>query len=300
MIIRRLIYIKTKLNNLSKILLALGIIILLIPLGLNIKYKIDNRVVVKSFKSQEIKKSLEKENKETENNNKLDNIIRGKDELLEQDKPIGIIIIPKINEEIPIYKDQEGMLDLNLDKGVVLLSRKTMLSDSVKKRYLEYSYDENLSLDPKKTTNMVLTGHRGTLNTNQNIFKNLDKLEKDDKFYIDNGKKLLEFKVFEIKIIDPKQGNLIYNNKPFVQSTLVTCTPYLVNNKRLIVSGGLAKITDNSDEKILNEISKNKSTGLLNHIVLANYINLLIAFILIILIIYFVVNRIKKARRKNV
>lgn len=300
MIIRRLIYIKTKLNMLSKILLALGIIILLIPLGLNIKYKIDNKVTIKSFKSQDIKKSVEKEDKETENNNKLDNIIRGKDELLEEDKPIGIIIIPKINEEIPIYKDKEGMLDLNLDKGVVLLSRKTMLNDSVKKRYLEYSDDDNLSLDPNKTTNMVLTGHRGTLNTNQNIFKNLDKLEKEDKFYIDNGKKLLEFKVFEIKIIDPKQGNLIYNNKPFVQSTLVTCTPYLINNKRLIVSGGLSNITDNFDEKILNEISKNKSKGLLNHIVLANYINLLITFILIILIIYFVVNRIKKTRRKNV
>ena len=264
---------------------------LLIPIGLNIKYKINNRIVIKSFKSQEVKET----NKDT-NNTDLDNVIRGEgiNKLLEKDKPIGIISIPKINEEIPIYKDIEGMLDLNLDRGVVLLSRNTMLKDM---RYQNKVNQEILSLDPNQNTNMVITGHRGTLNTNQNIFKNLDKLNKGDKFYIDNGKKLLEFKVYEIKVIEPKQGNLIYNDKPFNQSTLVTCTPYLINNKRLIVSGGLSKVTDNTDSKILNEINKNKSKFLFNTFLLANSINLLIILILMCLVIIFFIKR--KKSKKN-
>ena len=286
---------KTKSNILSKILLALGVIVLLIPIGLNIKYKINNRIVIKSFKSQEVKKT-----KSSKDNTNLDNVIRGKgkNELLEKDTPIGIINIPKIKEEIPIYKDTKGMLDLNLDRGVVLLSRDTMLKGNNEQIYKHKTY-EVLSLDPNQNANMVLTGHRGTLNTNQNIFKNLDKLEKGDKFYIDNGKKLLEFKVYEIKVIEPKQGNLIYNEKPFNQSTLVTCTPYLINNKRLIISGGLSKITDNTDEKILNEINKNKSKFLFNTFLLANSINLLIIIILICLVMSFFNKRRKSKKTRR-
>ncbi|MFR6141860.1 MAG: sortase [Finegoldia sp.] len=286
---------KTKSNILSKILLALGVIVLLIPIGLNIKYKINNRIVIKSFKSQEVKKT-----KSSKDNTNLDNVIRGKgkNELLEKDTPIGIINIPKIKEEIPIYKDTKGMLDLNLDRGVVLLSRDTMLKGNNEQIY-KHKTDEVLSLDPNQNANMVLTGHRGTLNTNQNIFKNLDKLEKGDKFYIDNGKKLLEFKVYEIKVIEPKQGNLIYNEKPFNQSTLVTCTPYLINNKRLIISGGLSKITDNTDEKILNEINKNKSKFLFNTFLLANSINLLIIIILICLVMSFFIKRRKSKKTRR-
>lgn len=278
---------------LSKVLLILGIIVLLIPIGLNIKYKINNRIVIKSFKSQEVKES-----KKDSDNTGLDNVIRGEgiNELLEKDKPIGIISIPKINEEIPIYKDIEGMLDLNLDRGVVLLSRNTMLKDI--KNHKKVS-QEILSLDPNQNANMVITGHRGTLNTNQNIFKNLDKIDKGDRFYIDNGKKLLEFKVYEIKVIDPKQGNLIYNDKPFNQSTLVTCTPYLINNKRLIISAGLSKVADNTDSKILNEINKSKSKDFFNNLILANSINLLIILILIGLIISFVIKRMKTKKTRR-
>lgn len=285
----------TKSNILSKILLALGVIVLLIPIGLNIKYKINNRIVIKSFKSQEVKKT-----ESSKDNTNLDNVIRGKgkNELLEKDTPIGIINIPKIKEEIPIYKDTKGMLDLNLDRGVVLLSRDTMLKGNNEQIY-KHKTDEVLSLDPNQNANMVLTGHRGTLNTNQNIFKNLDKLEKGDKFYIDNGKKLLEFKVYEIKVIEPKQGNLIYNEKPFNQSTLVTCTPYLINNKRLIISGGLSKITDNTDEKILNEINKNKSKFLFDTFLLANSINLIIIVILICLVMSFFIKRRKSKKTRR-
>lgn len=285
-------------NIVSKILLALGIIVFLIPLVLNLYYKNENKAVIKEFRSQKIEQSSSKDNSKSENNNNsISNIITGKqsDTNDKQNSPIGIIFIPKIKEQIPIYKDIKGMLDINLDKGVVLLSRSTMMKDIDDDSFKE---KENLSLDPKKTANMVLTGHRGTLNTNQNIFKNLDKLEKGDKFYIDNGTNLLEFKVFEIKVIDPKQGNLIYSDQPFNQSTLVTCTPYLINNKRLIVSGGLSKITDNTDSKILNDISKNKNE--LGFFSLVNIMNLIIVIILIGLIIAFIFKKYKKKNKKEV
>lgn len=280
----------------SKILLALGIIVFLIPLVLNLYYKNENKAVIKEFRSQKVEQNSSKDNSKRENNNdSISNIITGKqsDTNDKQNSPIGIIFIPKIKEQIPIYKDIKGMLDINLDKGVVLLSRSTMMKDIDEDSFKE---KENLSLDPKKTANMVLTGHRGTLNTNQNIFKNLDKLEKGDKFYIDNGINLLEFKVFEIKVIDPKQGNLIYSDQPFNQSTLVTCTPYLINNKRLIVSGGLSKITDNTDSEILNDISKNKNE--LGFFSLVNIMNLIIVIILIGLLIAFIFKKYKKTKKE--
>ena len=284
-------------NIVSKILLALGIIVFLIPLVLNLYYKNENKAVIKEFRSQKVEQNSSKDNSKNENNNSISNIITGKqsDTNDKQNSPIGIIFIPKIKEQIPIYKEIKGMLDINLDKGVVLLSRSTMMKDIDNDSFKE---KENLSLDPKKTANMVLTGHRGTLNTNQNIFKNLDKLEKGDKFYIDNGTNLLEFKVFEIKVIDPKQGNLIYSDQPFNQSTLVTCTPYLINNKRLIVSGGLSKITDNTDSKILNDINKNKNE--LGFFSLVNIMNLIIVIILIGLIIAFIFKKYKKRTKKEV
>lgn len=285
-------------NIVSKILLALGIIVFLIPLVLNLYYKNENKAVIKEFRSQKVEQNSSKNNSKNENNNdSISNIITGKqsDTNDKQNSPIGIIFIPKIKEQIPIYKDIKGMLDINLDKGVVLLSRSTMMKDIDEDSFKE---KENLSLDPKKTANMVLTGHRGTLNTNQNIFKNLDKLEKGDKFYIDNGINLLEFKVFEIKVIDPKQGNLIYSDQPFNQSTLVTCTPYLINNKRLIVSGGLSKITDNTDSEILNDISKNKNE--LGFFSLVNIMNLIIVIILIGLVIAFIFKKYKKRTKKEV
>ncbi|MFR6598014.1 MAG: sortase [Finegoldia magna] len=277
--------------------MALGIIVFLIPLVLNLYYKNENKAVIKEFRSQKVEQNSSKDNSKNENNNSISNIITGKqsDTNDKQNSPIGIIFIPKIKEQIPIYKDIKGMLDINLDKGVVLLSRSTMMKDIDDDSFKE---KENLSLDPKKTANMVLTGHRGTLNTNQNIFKNLDKLEKGDKFYIDNGTNLLEFKVFEIKVIDPKQGNLIYSDQPFNQSTLVTCTPYLINNKRLIVSGGLSKITDNTDSKILNDINKNKNE--LGFFSLVNIMNLIIVIILIGLIIAFIFKKYKKRTKKEV
>lgn len=285
-------------NIVSKILLALGIIVFLIPLVLNLYYKNENKAVIKEFRSQKVEQNSSKDNSKNENNNdSISNMITGKqsDTNDKQNSPIGIIFIPKIKEQIPIYKDIKGMLDINLDKGVVLLSRSTMMKDIDEDSFKE---KENLSLDPKKTANMVLTGHRGTLNTNQNIFKNLDKLEKGDKFYIDNGINLLEFKVFEIKVIDPKQGNLIYSDQPFNQSTLVTCTPYLINNKRLIVSGGLSKITDNTDSEILNDISKNKNE--LGFFSLVNIMNLIIVIILIGLVIAFIFKKYKKRTKKEV
>ncbi len=283
-------------NIVSKILLALGIIVFLIPLVLNLYYKNENKAVIKEFRSQKVEQNSSKDNSKNENNNSISNIITGKqsDTNDKQNSPIGIIFIPKIKEQIPIYKDIKGMLDINLDKGVVLLSRSTMMKDIDEDSFKE---KENLSLDPKKTANMVLTGHRGTLNTNQNIFKNLDKLEKGDKFYIDNGTNLLEFKVFEIKVIDPKQGNLIYSDQPFNQSTLVTCTPYLINNKRLIVSGGLSKITDNTDSKILNDINKNKNE--LGFFSLVNIMNLIIVIILIGLVIAFIFKKYKKEQKRR-
>lgn len=126
---------------------------------------------------------------------------------------MGYLSIPRINVSIPIY---------------------------------HYSFDEQLSLGTGhihgsslpvggKGTHSVITGHRG-LPTNK-MLTDLNLLEKGDVFSIHVLDRTLNYKVDRIRVVDPYDlSDLgIDDDKDYV--TLVTCTPYGVNTKRLLVRG---------------------------------------------------------------
>jgi len=105
---------------------------------------------------------------------------------------------------------------------------------------------------------MVLLGHSGTSYTNQDIFLNITKLEKGDKFEINNGKEILEFEVVNILTVLPENINQMYdisNNNPNENySSLVTCVPARINTHRLVVQGKLVATKPlNSESKIPNK-----------------------------------------------
>lgn len=135
----------------------------------------------------------------------LDTLNLGKDGI------IGEIRIPKLNLDIPIY---HGVDDDTLQKGIGHIAETPFPIGG-------------------KGNNSVLCGHNGM--PSAEMFTHLDKLKKGDKFYIYVLDKKLEYKVTSKYVVEPDSLTYVYPvpNKDLV--TLVTCTPYGLNNKRLLV-----------------------------------------------------------------
>lgn len=157
---------------------------------------------------------------------------------------MGYIDIPKIDVDLPIY---HGTSTEVLTMGVGHL--------------------ENTSLPVGGLgTHAVLSGHTGL--PSAKIFTDLNKLEINDVFYIKVMDETLEYKINQIKIVEPSntQDLLIDTNHDYV--TLVTCTPYGVNSHRLLVRGERVENSqaDNDqlqvDNSSRNNIDNNKILGL--------------------------------------
>lgn len=86
-----------------------------------------------------------------------------------------------------------------------------------------------------KSTHCVLTGHTGL--GSAKLFTDLTEMKKEDFFFLHVLGKTLSYKVDQISIVKPEDTKKlqIVNEKDYV--TLVTCTPYGVNDHRLLVRG---------------------------------------------------------------
>lgn len=148
---------------------------------------------------------------------------------------IGVLYVPKIDLQIIVYNSVE---ETALSKGVGLIP-------------------DSGDLPPKKGQNSVLTAHNG--DTEQDLFINLDKLEKNDFFYIkDLSGEITKYCVEEIHVVYPEEEDNYYthnNDESF--ATLRTCTPMGVNNKRLLVIGRKLP-TSKTAVNITKEIMENK------------------------------------------
>lgn len=133
--------------------------------------------------------------------------------MLEVKEKIGFVEIPKIDTNLPIYA---GTSNEVLNKGVGHL--------------------EGTSLPiGGKSTHTVLTAHRGL--PSARLFRDLDKLEKGDIFYVHNIQTVLAYEVDQILTVDPSNFDpvLVVDGEDY--ATLLTCTPYMINSHRLLVRG---------------------------------------------------------------
>ena len=132
---------------------------------------------------------------------------------VERDGVMGVIRIPKIRVEIPIYHTtDEGVLQVGI------------------------GHFAGSSLPVGGTdTHCILSGHRGL--PSARLFTDLDQLEEGDLFYIDVLKETLAYEVDRIDVVLPQEaeGLDVIEGGDYV--TLVTCTPYGVNTHRLLVRG---------------------------------------------------------------
>ena len=148
-------------------------------------------------------------------------------------EPIGVLYIPRIEEDIPVYM---GTTDDVLTIGVGIV--------------------ENTSIPGGVGTNSVISGHRGT--HNGNFFLHLDDMEiGDDIYYVSDGE-ILKYTVYETDIVQPDEASKLEIDPLKDKMTLLTCTPYLINTERLLIYGERAELTEEDRELFVDKFSDEK------------------------------------------
>ncbi|MGL6200613.1 MAG: class C sortase [Lachnospiraceae bacterium] len=176
---------------------------------------------------------------------------------------MGYIRIPDINVKLPIY---HGTSSEVLEKGAGHLTQTSLPIGGA-------------------STHTVLSAHTG--NSKSELFTNLVQLKEGDIFYLEVLGETLAYKVDQIKVVEPTdiESLAIELSKDYV--TLVTCTPYGINTYRLLVRGERTDYIEVLDGGDANQ-SIMKNTGFIIMLVCLG-----------LLIVIFIVLKIKQKRRRN-
>ena len=144
-------------------------------------------------------------------------------------KVMASIEIPVISLNIPIY---HGTDDEVLNNGVGHFSFSSLPVGG-------------------KNTHCLLTGHRGL--PNSKLFTRIDELKKGDLIYIHVCNKKLTYKVEKRYVIEPAQILDIKIEEGKDLLSLITCTPYGINTKRLVVQS--KRVKNKSEDKNFTRFS---------------------------------------------
>lgn len=158
-------------------------------------------------------------------------------DLLKKFDIIAYINIPKINVKLPIY---EGVNSKILEQGIGHIPQTSIPCGGI-------------------NTHAVLSGHSGL--SSAKLFDNIDKLEKDDVFYITYLNETLKYKVTDINRVLPDETGKIKIEEGKDLVTLVTCIPKYVNTHRLLVTGSRVKLDNDEEKKALNNEVKKEITS---------------------------------------
>jgi sortase A len=91
------------------------------------------------------------------------------------------------------------------------------------------------SADPGENGNLVLSAHNDIYGE---IFRDLDKLQAGDEIIIATSQQEFVYTVQQVQIVDPTRTDLMASTQEAV-TTLISCYPYMVDNKRIVVTAYL-------------------------------------------------------------
>ena len=138
---------------------------------------------------------------------------------------MGSISIPKIGVHLPIYPRA---------------SAQSMASGA---GHVEWS-----SLPcGGKGSHCLLSSHRGMASAM--LFTRLDELEEGDLFLIENPLETLAYRVCDIQVVEPSKTEKLKIDPEEDRVTLITCTPFGINSRRLLVSGMRTEYTQDMEEE---------------------------------------------------
>lgn len=170
---------------------------------------------------------------------------------------IGILTIPKINVNLPIFDQTTMKL---LEKGACLLEGTSYPIGG-------------------KSTHAVLSSHSGL--SQAKLFTNLPQLKIKDHFYIEINGQYLAYQVDQIKTVEPTETEALQIQEDQDLVTLVTCTPYMINSHRLLVRGHRIVVEPEEIKESLEKVKQAKCTAFL---LVSGLIGVLLLLFLVILI----------------
>ena len=265
-----------------------GLIIISYPIISNIIAKKEQGEVIKEY-SEEVTQNISKEDirQELEEANKYNDNLAGEPlhdpfvegsgyalpnnylNILDMNGMIGYIEIPKISIKLPIY---HGTSQEVLEKGVGHVQSTAFPIGG-------------------KTCHSVLIGHRGL--PSSKLFTDLDQLEIGDSFYITVLNQKLQYDVYSIETVEPKdlEKIQIIEGKDIV--TLITCTPYGINTHRLLIHADREENINYNQLENENIVEKLISKDTLNF-------KIIIFIGAILILIFIIIINVVLKRRKNI
>ena len=170
------------------------------------------------------------------------------------DEMMGYVEVPKINIKIPIFHTTSEEV---LSKGAGHLEGSSLPVGG-------------------ENTHSVISAHRGL--PSASLFTDLDQLEDGDHFLICVLDQTLCYEVDQIHIVEPENTSDLAVEPGQDLVTLLTCTPYAVNTKRLLVRGHRVPY----EEETIKEEEKESPMSLYTNYLLWVLVGLAVTAVLII------------------
>ena len=123
-----------------------------------------------------------------------------------------------------------------------------------------------------------MTGHRGL--PSAKMFRNLDKLEVGDLFFIKSLDETLAYQVDQVSVVMPNEVELLNIEEGKDFATLITCEPYMINTHRMLVRG--ERIGYRSKSEVMEQLNEE------NNMSMKKAFNPLWAILIAVLIIFIV------------
>lgn len=203
----------------------IGLLIMTYPFYINaLNHVIDQQRVAVYLKNEQ-KKFEQKKSELAEENKKNEAYFSPRSDPFNEEKPtdkteayfykhlIGTIDIPSLSLNIPLYDETNNEL---LNRGATVLEGT--------------SYPVG-----GEGTHSVISAHRGL--PQRTLFTNLPELKRGDLFLIHVLGETLAYKVRDTHVVLPNETDILKKEVGQDLVTLVTCTPYMINSHRLLVTG---------------------------------------------------------------
>lgn len=126
---------------------------------------------------------------------------------------VGTVTVPKLALTVPVFKT---LNDASLEVGSAVVPGSSMPTGG-------------------RSTHTVVAGHRGLVD--RRLFSDLNRVKKGDLFVFKIYGKHLAYRVFQIQVVEPTDTSTLRIKPGQDIATLLTCTPYMINSHRLLITG---------------------------------------------------------------
>jgi sortase A len=132
---------------------------------------------------------------------------------------LGTVTIPKLRSTVNLFDRTTAWL---LERGASVVPGTSMPTG-------------------QKNTHALLSAHSGL--PQRQLFTGLDRLENGDTFVLTIQGKKRAYRIFRRQVVLPNKQNTIQLSEKEERVTLMTCTPYMINSHRLLLTGRRVPLT---------------------------------------------------------